>query len=86
MSKGIYRAHHAVPELGIRPGDTVIVDPAHSDYPLKVVTLHRHPMPPTVLAHLDAFTLLEARESEHDPVATVSFQRKQHRHFIHLVR
>jgi hypothetical protein len=86
MPKSIYRAHHAIPEFGIRPGDTIIADPSHPRAPVKMVRSFDRNQVPQLLPHLDGFTLIETRESEHDPGDRVSFQRKQHRHWIRLVK
>lgn len=55
--KAVYEATYAVPELGIEVGDTVLVEPAHPRTPLLVVKGYDRGRLPSILEHLDDFTL-----------------------------
>lgn len=57
--KAVYEAGHAIPELGIEPGDLVTLRPSHPDNPFIVTRLHpRHRMT-ELLDHLDRFRPLQ---------------------------
>lgn len=41
--EAVYLSHYAIPELGVQPGDHLVVQPAHPTVPLQVVrNLDRH--------------------------------------------
>lgn len=60
--KSVYRAHHRVPELGIRPRDIVIIDHESSRRTIQVVRFRSSSELPVLLPHIRAFTLLERGE------------------------
>ena len=56
--RGVYRATCAVEELGIEPGDTVIVDPGHERAPLRIVRSYTKDEIPAILNRIHDFPCL----------------------------
>jgi hypothetical protein len=67
MPRTIYEAHHAVLELGIQPGDFVVIDPSHEHEPFHLVRRLDTRDLPALLPHLPAFTLCRAGFREGPP-------------------
>lgn len=55
--KAVYEATYAIEELGVRVGDTIVVEPGHPDEPLLIVRGFDRNQLPTILDHLDRLTL-----------------------------
>ncbi len=55
----VYEAPYAIPELGIKPGDLIIIRPSHPRSPF-ITSRHHHPSRlPLLLEHLDHLNLVE---------------------------
>lgn len=79
--RAVYEATHAVPELGIEPGDTVYIDDRDDDCPLRIVKhLDRYQLP-KILTHVDSFILhrLSGVPSDSHRVNALPLERREGR-------
>lgn len=57
--KAVYEASYAIPELGVEPGDLIVVRPSHPTNPLLVSRRHHRSRLVLLLDHLDHFRPIE---------------------------
>lgn len=76
--RAIYRATYGIPELGIEPGDTVIIEPEHPRAPLKIVRSFAEEELPIILDRVTDFPLLRVDQdgqTTHSPRRRLSKPR-----------
>ena len=65
--KAVYEVPYAIPELGVEPGDLLVVRPADPEAPLLVVKeLHRDLLP-LILDHVDRLRLVSFEGASSPP-------------------
>lgn len=67
-----YRSLHRIPELGVEPGDLVVIRPEHPTSPLMVVKRHDRNRLPLILDHITALEPVSSDESS----ASEGFRRQ----------
>ena len=64
-AKATYYCDRVIESIGARPGDYIVVRPAHPTAPLYVLRTFDRNRLPNVLSHLDEMPLVSLEDSEH---------------------
>lgn len=68
-----YQSHHSIPELGVDPGDILVIRPEHPTSPLLVLKRKDRNRLPLILDHINRLELVSSDEPQS---AVVELQRR----------
>lgn len=76
--KAVYEATYAIEELGVEPGDRIVVRPSHPIAPLLVIKRHDRNVLPAILDHLDHLLPVSFQDQDPPPRRQVRRSLREH--------